>query len=82
MKRSKSLVLSRTKIYRKESGSTVVFLIMHIDDILLNGNNILTLQDVKSFLGKCFAMKNLCEAAYIMGIKIYRDMSKLLIDFS
>ncbi|GJZ41841.1 retrotransposon protein, putative, ty1-copia subclass [Tanacetum coccineum] len=37
------------------------------------------LQDVKSYLGRCFAMKELGEAAYILGIKIYRDRSKQLI---
>ncbi|GJZ13370.1 retrotransposon protein, putative, ty1-copia subclass [Tanacetum coccineum] len=34
------------------------------------------LQDVKSYLGRCFAIKDLGEAAYILGIKIYRDRSK------
>ncbi|GKD45569.1 retrotransposon protein, putative, ty1-copia subclass [Tanacetum coccineum] len=34
------------------------------------------LQDVKSYLGMCFAMKDLGEAAFILGIKIYRDRSK------
>nr|GEZ18304.1 hypothetical protein [Tanacetum cinerariifolium] len=37
------------------------------------------LQSVKTYLGKCFAMKDLGEAAYILGIKIYRDRSKRLI---
>ncbi|GKB61921.1 hypothetical protein Tco_0918107 [Tanacetum coccineum] len=37
------------------------------------------LQDAKSWLGKCFSMKDLGEAAYILGIKIYRDRSKRLI---
>ncbi|GJR49324.1 retrotransposon protein, putative, ty1-copia subclass [Tanacetum coccineum] len=37
------------------------------------------LQDVKSYLGRCFAMKDLGEAAYILGIKIYRDKSRCLI---
>ncbi|GJS67477.1 zinc finger, CCHC-type containing protein [Tanacetum coccineum] len=37
------------------------------------------LQYVKSYLGKCFAMKDLGEAAYILGIKIYRDRSRRLI---
>ncbi|GKB27956.1 retrotransposon protein, putative, ty1-copia subclass [Tanacetum coccineum] len=39
------------------------------------------LQDVKSYLGKCFALKDLGEAAYILGIKIYRDRSRRLICF-
>nr|GEW78781.1 retrotransposon protein, putative, Ty1-copia subclass [Tanacetum cinerariifolium]GEX60299.1 retrotransposon protein, putative, Ty1-copia subclass [Tanacetum cinerariifolium]GEX60716.1 retrotransposon protein, putative, Ty1-copia subclass [Tanacetum cinerariifolium] len=37
------------------------------------------LQGVKSYLGRCFAMKDLGEAAYILGIKIYRDTSRRLI---
>ncbi|GJV06865.1 retrotransposon protein, putative, ty1-copia subclass [Tanacetum coccineum] len=61
------------------SGSYVAFLIFYVDDILIMGNNIPMLQDVKSYLGKCFAMKDLGEAAYILGIKIYQDRSKRLI---
>ncbi|GKA38644.1 putative reverse transcriptase domain-containing protein [Tanacetum coccineum] len=49
------------------------------DDILIMGNSIPMLQDVKSYLGNCFAMKDLGEAAYILGIKIYRDRSQRLI---
>ncbi|GKE17476.1 hypothetical protein Tco_1425053 [Tanacetum coccineum] len=37
------------------------------------------LQDVKSYLGRCFAMKDLSEAAYILIIKIYKDKSRRLI---
>nr|GEV41896.1 hypothetical protein [Tanacetum cinerariifolium] len=37
------------------------------------------LQSVKTYLGKCFAMKDLGETAYIPGIKIYRDRSRRLI---
>ncbi|GJY21831.1 retrotransposon protein, putative, ty1-copia subclass, partial [Tanacetum coccineum] len=61
------------------SGSNVTFLILYVDDILIMGNNIPMLQDVKSYLGKCFAMKDLGEAAYISGISIYRDRSRRLI---
>nr|GEW76420.1 retrotransposon protein, putative, Ty1-copia subclass [Tanacetum cinerariifolium] len=37
------------------------------------------LQSVKPYLGRCFAMKDLGEAAYILIIKIYRDRSRQLI---
>ncbi|GJT33165.1 retrotransposon protein, putative, ty1-copia subclass [Tanacetum coccineum] len=37
------------------------------------------LQDVKPYLGRCFAMKDLGETAYILGIKIYTDRSRRLI---
>ncbi|GJY78386.1 retrotransposon protein, putative, ty1-copia subclass [Tanacetum coccineum] len=46
-------------VYQKASGSYVTFLILYVDDILIMGNNIPMLQDVKSYLGKCFAMKDL-----------------------
>ncbi|GJU61806.1 retrotransposon protein, putative, ty1-copia subclass [Tanacetum coccineum] len=66
-------------VYLKASGSDVTFLILYVDDILIMGNSIPMLQYVKSYLGRCFAMKDLGEAAYILGIKIYRDRSRRLI---
>ncbi len=63
-------------VYKKVSGSTIVFLVLYVDDILLIGNDIPTLSTVKLWLGKCFSMKDLGEAAYILGIKIYRDRFK------
>ncbi|GJU46176.1 putative RNA-directed DNA polymerase [Tanacetum coccineum] len=69
-------------IYINVSGSVVVFLVLYVDDILLIGNDIPTLQSVKGWLGKCFAMKDMGDATYILGIKIYRDRSKRLIGLS
>nr|GEX47305.1 retrotransposon protein, putative, Ty1-copia subclass [Tanacetum cinerariifolium] len=66
-------------VYQNASGSYVAILILYIDDILLIENNILMLQDVKSYLGRSFAMKDLGDAAYILGTKIYLDRSKRLI---
>nr|GEX10453.1 hypothetical protein [Tanacetum cinerariifolium] len=70
------------KYPRKASGSNVTFFILYIDDIIIMGNHIPSLQSVNDYLGKCFAMKDLGEAAFILGIKIYRDMSKRLIGLS
>ena len=53
-----------------------------MDDILLIGNNVRLLESVKAYLNKNFSMKDLGEAAYILGIKIYRDRSKRLIGLS
>nr|GEY44745.1 retrovirus-related Pol polyprotein from transposon TNT 1-94 [Tanacetum cinerariifolium] len=66
-------------VYLKASGSNMTFLILYVDDILIMGNNIPMLQSVKTYLGRCFGMKDLGEAAYILGIKIYRDRSRRLI---
>ena len=69
-------------VYKRASGSAVVFLVLYVDDILLIGNDIPMLEATKSSLGKSFSMKDLGEAAYILGIKIYRDRSKRLIGLS
>ena len=69
-------------VYYKASGSNVTFLVLYVDDILIIGNNIPMLQSVKDWLGKCFAMKDLGNAAYILGIRIYRDRTKRLIGLS
>ena len=66
-------------VYKKESGSSVAFLILYVDDILLIGNDIPMLESVKTSLKNSFSMKDLGEAAYIVGIKISRDRSKRLI---
>ena len=55
---------------------------MYVDDILLIRSDVPELQSVKAWLGKCFAMKDLGEAAYILGIRIYRDRSRRLIGLS
>jgi hypothetical protein len=69
-------------VYKKESGSSIVFLILYVDDILLIGNDVNFLDTIKESLKRSFAMKDLGEAAYILGIKIYRDRSKRLIALS
>jgi hypothetical protein len=69
-------------IYKKVSGSSVAFLILYVDDILLIGNDIEFLKSIKGYLNKSFSMKDLGEATYRLGIKIYRDRSRCLIRLS
>nr|GEZ57816.1 hypothetical protein [Tanacetum cinerariifolium] len=67
---------------RKASGSNVIFRILYVDDIILMENHIPSLQEVKTYLDKCFSLKDLGEATFILGIKIYRDRSRRLIGSS
>src|SRR3954462_7585718 len=69
-------------IYKKMSGSSVAFLVPYVDDILLIGNDVDLLNSFKDYLNNSFSMKDLGEAAYILGIKIYRDRSRRLISLS
>ncbi|KAK8694636.1 hypothetical protein V6N13_072183 [Hibiscus sabdariffa] len=69
-------------VYKKFSGSIVSFLILYVDDILIIGNDVPTLQSIKTWLSSCFSMKDLREAAYMLGVKIYRDRSRRLLGLS
>ena len=60
-------------MYKKVSESAVTFLVLYIDDILLIENDILILTSIKVWLSKEFTMKDLEEASYILGIKVYKD---------
>ncbi|GJY26286.1 retrotransposon protein, putative, ty1-copia subclass [Tanacetum coccineum] len=69
-------------VYQKASGSNATFLILYVDDIIIMGNHIPSLQSVKTYLGKGFSIKDLGEAPFILEIKIYQDRSKRLIGLS
>ena len=46
-------------MYKKVSESTITFLILYVDDILLIGNDVPMLTTVKRWLSKEFSMKDL-----------------------
>ncbi|GKB71991.1 hypothetical protein Tco_0933403 [Tanacetum coccineum] len=55
---------------------------MKVEGLKPPQEEVVPIRSVKTYLGKCFAMKELGEAAFILGIKIYRDRSKQLIGLS
>ncbi|KAL0455115.1 UNVERIFIED_CONTAM: Retrovirus-related Pol polyprotein from transposon TNT 1-94 [Sesamum latifolium] len=63
-------------IYKKISGSPVAYLVLYVGDILLIGNDVKMLGDIKAWLSTQFSMKDMGEASYILGMKIYRDRSR------
>ncbi|KAL0361267.1 UNVERIFIED_CONTAM: Retrovirus-related Pol polyprotein from transposon RE1 [Sesamum radiatum] len=54
-------------IYKKISGSSVAYLVLYVDDILLIGNDVKVLGDIKAWLSTQFSMKDMSEASYILG---------------
>ncbi|KAL0345557.1 UNVERIFIED_CONTAM: Retrovirus-related Pol polyprotein from transposon RE1 [Sesamum radiatum] len=67
------------KSYGRISGSSIAYLVLYVDDILLIGNDVKMLGDIKAWLSTQFSMKDMGEASYILGIKIYRDRSRRLL---
>ena len=60
----------------------MVFLVLYVDDIFLNGNDVKILSDVKTWLANQFQMKDLGESSYVLGIQILRDRKKRLLAMS
>ena len=55
------------------SGSSYIFLVLYVDDILLASNDSDLLIETKHMLSTHFDIKDLDEASYVLGIKILRD---------
>ena len=60
-------------VYKKIINSKVAFLVLYVDDILLIGNDVEYLTDIKNWLAAQFQMKDLGEAQYGLGIQIIRN---------
>ncbi|KAL0404492.1 UNVERIFIED_CONTAM: hypothetical protein Sradi_2090000 [Sesamum radiatum] len=66
-------------VYKKISGSSVAYLVLYVYDILLIGNDVKMLGGIKAWLSTLFFMKDMSEASYILGIKIYMDKSRRML---
>ena len=60
-------------VYKYIKGKIVVFLVLYVDNILLIGNDVDTLSNVKKLLADEFQMKDLAKASYVLVIKILGD---------
>ena len=69
-------------VYKYIKETKVVFLVLYVDDILLIGNDIGLLSDVKKWLVEKFQMKYLGQTSYVLGIQIIRDRKNRLLALS
>ena len=69
-------------VYKYIKENKVVFLVLYVDVILLIGNDVETLSNVKKRLAEQFQMKDFGEASYILGIQIIRDLKNKLLALS
>ncbi|TYK15887.1 gag/pol protein [Cucumis melo var. makuwa] len=59
--------------FKRIINSTVAFLVLYVNDILLIGNEVGHLTDIKEWLATQFQMKDLGNAQYILGIQIVQN---------
>ncbi|KAL0445206.1 UNVERIFIED_CONTAM: hypothetical protein Slati_2243300 [Sesamum latifolium] len=79
LEKNKRSVVSKGPSTASNQGSSVAYLVLYVDDILLIGNDVKVLGDIKVWLSTQFAMKDMGEASYILGINIYRDRSRRML---
>ena len=59
-------------VYYRFGGGNGVILCLYVDDILIFGNNVEVINEVKNFLSNNFEMKDLGEVDVILNIKLLR----------
>ena len=69
-------------VYKIIKEKHVVFLVLYVDDILLMGDNVKLLTEVKDWLAIQFKMKDLGNANYVLGIQILRDRKNRVLALS
>ena len=69
-------------VYKRHQDKVVMFLVLYVDDILLIGNNVGVMSSIKVCLSSQFDMKDLGEANFILGIKLWRDRKNKMLSLS
>ena len=74
--------LDESCVYKRHRDKVVMFLVLYVDDILLIGNDVEVMSSVKVWLSSQFDMKDLGEANFILGIKLWRDRKNKMLGLS
>ncbi|KAD5508938.1 hypothetical protein E3N88_16641 [Mikania micrantha] len=61
------------------NGGTLVYVLIYVDDIIVTGNNINAINNVIANLGTSFAVKDLGDLHYFLGIEVIRHGSNLIL---
>jgi hypothetical protein len=64
-------------VYSKQIGNHFIYVVLYVDDMLLVGNNMDVIKEVKSQLSSKFDMKYIGVANFILGMEIKRDRANI-----
>lgn len=68
---------ANTSMFVQLYGAQVTILLVHVDDIILTGNDTTYLIELTLLLNSCFILKDLRDLSYFLGIQIVRDANTL-----
>lgn len=54
-------------LFHKNSGSSIVFVAVYVDDVLLTGNDLVEINNFKSFMHDTFKIRDLGNLHYFIG---------------
>jgi len=66
-------------VYVKKTNVGIIFLTLHVDDILLAESDLEFISATKRWLSSVFEMKDMGEARYVLGVEIIRDRPRKLL---
>ena len=69
-------------VCKRHQDKVVMFLVLYFDDILLIGNDVGVISSVKVWLSSQFELKDLGEANFILGIKLWWDRKNKMLGLS
>ena len=74
--------LDEACVYKLNRDKSVIFLVLYVDNILLMGDNVKLLTEIKNWLVIQFKMKDLRNVNYVLGIQILRDRKNKMLALS
>jgi hypothetical protein len=66
-------------LFIKKDGTSLTILLIHVDDILITGNNIESIKGLMQFLHTRFRIKDLSDLKFFLGIEIARSKKGIYI---
>lgn len=66
-------------LFTKSKGGSLTMLVIYVDDILITGNDLTTINELKSFLNTKFRIKDLGDLKYFLGIEVAHSKQGIFI---
>ena len=75
-------ILADYCVYSKEVGQNFIYVALYVDGMLLVGNNMDLIKEVKQYLSPKFDMKYFGAPHFILGMEIKRDIQNKRLSLS